>query len=187
MEADLRIRGATWHDMLARGVIALAFGMLVLLWPGLTITDFVMLFSTFAIVDGVLLVLQAATYRRESRWWARMMQGVISFSAGITAIVWPGITLPALAWIIITYAVLTGIIQVFSAYLFRSASRGQMLLLISGMLSTGLGVFMAFVPFTDLSAMARIVGIFTIAGGAMVSAHGLMLRYLARRPAPGRT
>jgi uncharacterized membrane protein HdeD (DUF308 family) len=41
-----------WRSVLLRGLAAVAFGIVILVWPGLTVTALVLLFGVFVLVDG---------------------------------------------------------------------------------------------------------------------------------------
>ncbi len=42
----------TWWMMAIRGGLAIALGLAVLLWPGVTLSSVVLLFGVYAILDG---------------------------------------------------------------------------------------------------------------------------------------
>jgi uncharacterized membrane protein HdeD (DUF308 family) len=187
MEANplVSIWSVHWQDMLLRGVIAILFGLLVFFWPGITVSVLVLLFGAFAFIDGVILVLQSVTgHQRAARWWARLVQGLISISAGILVFIWPGITLIAVVYIIAFYAILGGTLQIVSAIEMRKVIKGELLLIVSGILSVIIGVLLALQPLIGALALAQVIGIFAIAYGIMVAALGLRLMYAAHKPAP---
>ncbi|RIK43843.1 MAG: hypothetical protein DCC55_04665 [Chloroflexi bacterium] len=42
-----------WWLLLIRGVLAVIFGILALVWPGITLAVLVLLFGAYALVDGI--------------------------------------------------------------------------------------------------------------------------------------
>lgn len=187
MEANpvVNVWGGLWQDVLLRGVLAIIFGLLVFLWPGITLAVFILLFATFAFIDGLLLVLQSVTtHRHEKHWWARLLQGLLSIAAGLAAFFWPGVTLLVLVYIIAFYAIFTGILQIIGAIELRKVIKGELLLLVSGILAIAVGVLLIFRPLTGAIALAQVIGIFAIAYGIMVMVLALKLRSVASRPAP---
>jgi len=174
-----------WRDMLLRGVIAVIFGLLALLWPGITVAVFVLLFGTFAFVDGILLVLQSVTTRRhEEYWWARLLHGLISIAAGVAVFVWPGITLLVLAYIIAAYAIVTGILDIIGAIELRKTIKGELLMLVGGILLVGVGILLIMQPGIGLIALVQTIGIFAIAYGIVTAVLAFRLRSVARKTAP---
>jgi uncharacterized membrane protein HdeD (DUF308 family) len=177
-----------WQDMLLRGAVAVIFGLLALLWPGITLAVFVLLFGAFAFVDGILLVLQSVTTRRrEDYWWARLLHGLVSIAAGIAVFVWPGITLLVLAYIIAAYAIVTGILEIIGAIELRKTIKGELLMLVGGILLIAVGILLILRPGIGVIALVQTIGVFAVAYGIIIAALALRLRSLAHRPAPAQT
>ena len=122
---------AHWWDFLLRGLIAVAFGLVLFLLPGLSLLTFIMLFAAFAFVIGVLLLLQAVTIK-DGRWWVRIIEGLIGIAAAASVILWPHITLLTFAYIIAFYWIFTGILDVITAIEARKVIHGEWLLIAGG-------------------------------------------------------
>jgi uncharacterized membrane protein HdeD (DUF308 family) len=174
-----------WWDMLARGIIAVIFGLLVFFMPGLSIVIFVLLFGSFAIADGILLLLQAVTVR-DGNWWVRLIQGIVALAAGAAMFMWPRISALALLYVIAFYLIITGLLQAISAIEFRKWVKGDLLLLVSGILAIIVGVLLVMKPLTGAIALAQTIGIFAIAYGILLGILALKLQgslYKATRTA----
>jgi uncharacterized membrane protein HdeD (DUF308 family) len=187
MEANPLIRtwGGLWQDMLLRGVVAIIFGLLAIFLPHITVAAFILLFGAFAIADGLLLVLQSVTTRRhEAYWWVRLLQGLLSVAIGIAVFVWPGLTLLILLYIIAFYAIAGGLLQILGAIELRKAIKGELLLLVSGILAVAVGVLLILQPGLGLIALVQTIGIFAIAYGIMIAVLALRLRSLVHKAAP---
>ncbi len=177
--------GGLWQDMLLRGLVAIAFGLLAIFMPGITVAAFILLFGAFAIADGLLLVLQSVTTRRhEAHWWVRLLQGLLSIAIGIAVFVWPGLTLLVLLYIIAFYAIAGGLLQILAAIDLRKAIKGELLLLVSGILAVAIGVLLIMRPGIGLIALVQTLGIFAIAYGIMIAVLALRLRSLVHKATP---
>jgi len=185
-ETSLRkVWGGLWQDMLLRGLVAIIFGLLAIFLPRITVAAFILLFGAFAIADGLLLVLQSVTTRRhESYWWVRLLQGLLSIVIGIAVFVWPGLTLLVLVYIIAFYAIAGGLLQILAAIELRKAIKGELLLLVSGLLAIGVGLLLIVQPGMGLIALVQTIGIFAIAYGIMIAFLALRLRSLVRKATP---
>jgi len=64
--ALLRALAENWWLLLIRGILAIAFGVLVLLWPDLTLLTLTFLWGAYAIADGIF-ALGAATAAHRPR------------------------------------------------------------------------------------------------------------------------
>ena len=71
-----------WWVPLVRGIVAILFGVLVLVWPGLSILAFLAIIAAFWIADGALSMYYAAKAR--DRGWP-FWGGLISVAAGVAA------------------------------------------------------------------------------------------------------
>ncbi len=156
-----------WWDVLLRGIIAIAFGLALLFWPGLSLKVFLLLFAAFAFFDGILVLLQAVTIK-DGRWLVRVVHGVLAIVAAAVAVMLPGWTLLAIAMLIGIYWILTGILQIAVAIDFRKALKGELLLIAAGILSVIVGVLLFVYPIAGLVALAQVIGIFTIAEGIIL-------------------
>ena len=100
-----------WWAVALRGVAAILFGVLALVWPGITVFALVLVFGAYALAAGALTLVAAFGNRdggrtRGSRAWL-FARGVAGVLTGVIAAVWPGITALALLWVIALRAVVT--------------------------------------------------------------------------------
>jgi uncharacterized membrane protein HdeD (DUF308 family) len=66
-----------WWVLALRGVLAIIFGVLALIWPGLTLFVLITMFGAYALVDGIFAVIAGiGSYGRNERWWAVLLEGV---------------------------------------------------------------------------------------------------------------
>ena len=100
-----------WWWMLVRGLAAILFGIAAFARPGMTIWVLVMLFAAYAIIDGASMIVFG---RRMGNWFWYALAGLVSMTAGVIAIAWPGISAMALLWVIAAWAILNGIFQIMS-------------------------------------------------------------------------
>src|SRR5687767_298994 len=91
----------SWWTLVLRGVAAILFGVLAFLLPGVTLGALVLLFGTFALVDGIAaVILGIKQYGDRQRWWATLLVGIVGALAGIVTFLMPGITAFALLVVI---------------------------------------------------------------------------------------
>src|SRR3989475_4849572 len=76
---------------LFRGIAAILFGILTLVWPKLSLSVLVLLFGVFAVVSGITAVVAALRNREEQGWGFLLFEGILGILAGAVAMVWPGI------------------------------------------------------------------------------------------------
>src|SRR3989442_13435322 len=79
-----------WWLFLLRGLAAIVFGALALLWPGVTVVALTAFIAAYALVDGVVAIGSAGRKRGVvDRWWLLLIQGGISTAVGGFAFINP--------------------------------------------------------------------------------------------------
>lgn len=173
-----------WWPPVIRGAFAILFGILAVLWPGITLLALVILFGAYSIVDGITAVGSAVTGRRaddSSRVMLAIM-GAIGIAIGLVALFWPTITAIALAWLIAFWALFTGILEVSASFRLRAAGGSfPWLMFLSGLLSIALGLVIAFMPGRGALGLIWAIGLLAIIEGVTLISLGLYIRYDAKR------
>jgi uncharacterized membrane protein HdeD (DUF308 family) len=167
-----------WWALAIRGAAAIIFGLLALIWPGITLTALVLLFGAYALVDGVFAVASAIMGRGEpsSRRWWHALEGVAAIVAGILTFIWPGITALALLFLIAAWALVTGVIEVFLAIRLRKELEREWMLALAGVASILFGLVLMIFPGSGALALVWLIGIYAIVFGAVLVALSLKLR-----------
>ncbi len=171
---------AHWWDFLLRGLIALAFGLILLFLPGLSLATFIMLFAVFSFIVGVILLLEAVTIK-DGRWWLRIIEGVIGIAAAAAVVLWPGLTLLMFAYIIAFYWLMTGVLDVIVAVEARKVIHGEWLLIAGGILAAIVGIILLVHPITGLVALIQAIGILNIASGIILVMLAIKLKLTGAR------
>ena len=157
---------ANWRVLALRGLAALIFGLVVLLWPGAVLAAISLLFGIYAIVDGgVVLVPALRTSGRGARRWLPLIEGAVGVIAGLLALLWPGLTASGVLYIIIGWAFTTGVLKIVTAIMLRSEVENAWLLAGSGALSVLLGVVLAALVGLNVSSLAPFIGVFAVVVG----------------------
>src|SRR2546421_2183752 len=106
----------SWWMLALRGAAALLFGILALIWPGMTLLVLVALFAAYALISGGASVAAAIKHRKSDKgWWLILLLGLVSLAAGVIAIFNPGITVFVLVLLLGANALITGILDIVIA------------------------------------------------------------------------
>src|SRR6478735_10784282 len=98
-----------WWAVGLRGILAIIFGLICLLTPGIAVGAFVIVFAAYMFVDGVFAIISGLRAARSGESWGLLiLEGVVDLAAGVIAILWPAITLVALVWIVAIWAIVSG-------------------------------------------------------------------------------
>ncbi|MBV9410182.1 MAG: HdeD family acid-resistance protein, partial [Acidimicrobiia bacterium] len=155
-----------WRSMLLRGIAALAFGVLILVWPGLTILALVLLFGVFVLVDGFA-HLVAAFRVHDGRGW-QLFEGIAGVAAGVITLVWPDITTLAILYVIAAWAIVMGAFRIVAAIQLRKEIPNEWLLILSGSLSVIFGIILIVAPVSGALAITWVIGFFALLIGMLL-------------------
>lgn len=172
-----------WWIIALQGVAAIVFGVLALVWPGITLLALVFLFAAYALVDGVLALVRGIGRGREGRGpdgW-RIARGVVGIAAGVVAFAMPGITAYALLILIAAWAIVSGAIELGAAYRLRHVIRGEWLLALDGAVAIIFGIVLIVLPSAGALAVVWLIGVFAIASGVILLALAMRLRDRAQK------
>ncbi|WP_020667032.1 HdeD family acid-resistance protein [Amycolatopsis nigrescens] len=170
-----------WWLTAIRGVLAILFGLMALVWPGLTLLALVVLFGVFTLADGILLTVSAlfAGDRLAHRGTA-ILAGVLGIAAGIVVLVWPGMTALVLLVLIAVWGVVIGFVEIGGAFAYRAQRGLEWSGLLRGVLVLVLGLLLLFLPVSGAIAIAWLIGVFAIAAGVALLVFSARLRKLSR-------
>jgi uncharacterized membrane protein HdeD (DUF308 family) len=167
----------SWRALALRGLAALLFGLVVLLWPGLVLTVLAVLFGVYAAVDGAITLVPALrSSDRGPRRSLPLAEGSVGIIAGLLALLWPGLTINGLVYVIVGWAVVTGTLKILTAILLRAEVENVWLLAGSGALSVLLGILLAALAGADVPFLAPLVGAFAVVVGLALIVFAFRLR-----------
>jgi uncharacterized membrane protein HdeD (DUF308 family) len=162
---------------LIRGIAAIIFGLGALFWPHLTLLVLVALFGAYVLIDGITAVIGAIReHDTNSHWWILFLEGLAGIIIGVLTFVWPGITALALLYLIALWAIVTGVIELVSAFSVRRVIPMEWTLIVAGILSIALGVFLALQPIVGLLGLVWAIGIYAIIFGVLLIVRAFQFR-----------
>ena len=168
-----------WWAFILRGVIAIGFGLIVWFWPDLALNTLIWIFAFFAFFTGILAIVAAiwAISQRE-RWLGLAAEGVIGIGVGIVAVVWPDLTAKTFLYILAAWAIVTGLLSIWSAMRLRREMEGEWVLALSGVALILFGVIAFARPKSGALAVLWLIGLSAIVYGILWVILGLELRRL---------
>ncbi len=168
-----------WWVVSLRGVVAILFGILALVWPGMTLAALVLLFGAYAVVDGVFALFAAVGSEAKDRLW-HALAGIAGIGLGVLTFVYPGITGLVLVYLIGMWAILTGVLEIVAG--FELPISRDWLLALGGLLSVVFGVYVLFNPGSGALAIVWVIGGYAILFGIVLCVLAFRLRGL-KQPA----
>lgn len=137
-EGSSVFRGRGWVVLL-RGLIAVAFGLLLLAGPRVSIATLVLLFGIYAIVHGILSITAAIGGRGQRGCLLLGVEGVIGLWAGGMTLRSSQAAPMAFVFLVWLWAIATGLVRIVEAIRLRKEFPGDIWLALSGVATVFLG------------------------------------------------
>lgn len=167
-----------WWMLVARGAVAIAFGILTLAMPPSSLAPLLLLWGSYSVFDGVLCVLLAAQQRIDGHTWGWFLfEGTVGLGAGILALLTPGMTPLLFLSLIATRAAFNGVAEIAEAVRVRDAIRGEWLLAACGVLSVAFGLTMLLYRGAGALAAASVVAVYATVFGALLIGLGMRVHH----------
>ncbi len=169
-----------WWVFVLRGVVAVLFGLLAFLRPGITLEVLVLLVAFWALFDGVLaLVGSVGAAEAREPWWPLVLIGLLGVAAGILILRWPGIAALTLLFVIAYWSILKGILEIVAAIRLRHLVEREGWYIFGGILSVAFGVLLVMYPGSGLLALVWLIGLYAVVYGIAQWLLGFRLKRLA--------
>jgi uncharacterized membrane protein HdeD (DUF308 family) len=152
------------------GVVSILFGIVILVWPEVSLFTLVILFGAFALVRGIFgLVAAISSPIKQGRGWL-VLSSLAGIGFGVAVFFWTDMSALALLYVIGAYAITLGIITIGGAFWLPLDNEDRILLSLTGFVSILFGVVMfakpgdgALVLLGLIAAYSLIVGITELA------------------------
>lgn len=167
-----------WWALVVRGLLAIIFGILTFLWPGMTLLVLTLLFGAYALLDGIFAITAAIRGSEPgAHWWVLVLEGIAGILAAAAAVLVPGITLLFLVLLVGGWAIVTGALEIAAAVRLRRHVHGEWLLGLAGVASIVLGILLFLAPAAGALVLALWIGAYAIVFGVILVALGFRLRH----------
>lgn len=182
VEVGERAFSRIWKFIAAEGVLAIAFGMVLIIWPDIGLSALVWIVGVYLLVRGVVTgagALLTPVAPGERRWL--VAQGVVATGVGIAVLAWPDISAKALLYVIAAYAIAVGVLLLASALYLPLSGGRRLLLALSGMIFAAYGAVMFIEPGEGALAQIALIASLLIITGVTMIGFALALRDVAEK------
>ncbi|MFP4378162.1 MAG: HdeD family acid-resistance protein [Spirochaetales bacterium] len=166
-----------WWFGIVRGTLAVAVGVIALVWPELTATTLIIVFAGVLLLDGLIGVVAGIGNRLHSQQQAAgVLQAFVAILLGLIGVLAPAFSLRLFSITVALWAIGTGIISMFVAGTLGRLFRLGPLLGLLGLASLVLGGIILFSPRAGVVLVATLTGANAIIFGLGRIAFGLRQR-----------
>jgi uncharacterized membrane protein HdeD (DUF308 family) len=173
-----------WPLMALRGTLAILFGIVALLWPGITLLVLALLFGAWALLDGISLLASAFRQGRAHAHWhdwvPSLLAGLLGIAAAVVTVLMPAITVLVLTIVAAILLIGVGVAEIMIAVRLRRLIRGEVFLAVAGLFGIIAGIVILIWPLSGALALTFVLGAYALVSGVLLLAVALRLRHLAR-------
>ena len=164
------------RTLILRGLITVAFGVLLIGWPAISLTVLILLFGAFALVDGALIFATGLDLPSgEAARPVAFIAGALAVIVGIVTFLWPGLTGLVLLVLIALRAIIIGVAEMVMAARLGGHTSGAWLLACVGLLSIAFGTLLLAYPGTGILALVWAIGVYAIVIGCLGLARAWLI------------
>ncbi len=157
---------STSTSLILLGVLAIITGAIALAWPGVTILALVILFAVYAFIGAGLQAMRAFSSATAGPVFGHLLLGLIDLAAGVTALVWPGVTALVLVLIVAIWSFTGGVVELFAAFRSGEVAGTRALFIVGGLVSIAFGIVLFSRPARQCRpAEAELDNYLTLPGG----------------------
>jgi uncharacterized membrane protein HdeD (DUF308 family) len=170
-----------WRFLLIRGIAAIAFGVLTWAKPGISLAALVLVFGTYAFLDGVLAVWASVAAHAEGSSWMLLLGGIVGIGIGVLAFSHPETTAFALLVYLAIWAIGTGVFEILAAIRIRREVRGEWRLILAGIVSVAFGAFLMIRPTAGALSVLWLIAAYATTFGIILVMLALKARELSHQ------
>jgi len=165
-----------WWVFVARGAMAVLFGLIALFMPGVTMLSLVLVFAAYAVTDGILTIIGAVHAAREGERWSMLaFEGIADILLGAIAAAFPAVTVTVFVALVAAWALITGSLMLAAAFEI-DADHGRWWLVLGGAASLVYGALLVTAPAIGALVLTWWIGAYALVFGIALLALSFRLR-----------
>lgn len=154
-----------WWVLLVSGILSVGFGVLLLVWPGRTVTVVAGVFGLLMVVSGVFRFITALLAEGLESRWLYVLSAVLGVVLGVVVMKYPEQTIAVIVLIAAVFWLISGMVELFSGIAHDAPDRG--IRVVFGAVSIAFGAAVLLWPAPTLLVFAVIAGVYAILIGIL--------------------
>jgi uncharacterized membrane protein HdeD (DUF308 family) len=158
-----------WWALVLGGVATLLFGLAAVFWPGLTMLVLLYLFSSYALILGVVYVLAGlGAVGRSDTWFLPLVLGAFQLGVGVYLLQHTAVKFNTFIVLIGFTLIATGVFEAVNAYYSsHMATKAQAISYLAGLAGLVAGIVILFAKQVHGVSFVWILGLYAIVVGAI--------------------
>jgi uncharacterized membrane protein HdeD (DUF308 family) len=155
--------------VVVRSIAYIVFGMLALIWPGVTLATLAIATAIWLIVSGIAGIFTSIGSRDEYQHWIlRLILAISQVGVGAYLVQRPGLTIATYVLVVGLAFVVEGISEIAMSIMMKDLDSGSMILrLISGFLAIIAGIIIWRYPVSGSLSFVWVVGLIAVFNGSL--------------------
>jgi len=176
---EKKVFTGVWSALVWRGIAAILFGIMILVWPAISVVAFLRLIGIFAIIGGILVIIQEM---RTKGGWPLLLEGIMSIIVGILVISMPGMSAVVITLLIGFWMLFIGIFQIINVIQFYKVlpNPGKWLIILNGIVSLIFGIVIVSRPLMGVLLVASLIGVYVLLFGVISLFSGFYIHSLSK-------
>ena len=147
------------------GLLSVAVGVMILVWPGISLYALTIVFGAYALATGVVGLGTAFSGAVKSERTWLVVSSLLGIAVGVMVLVWTNISALALLYVIGAYAVSLGIIAIGGAFYLPLDGADTALMTLSGIASVLFGIVIFAKPGAGALVVLALIAAFALVNG----------------------
>ena len=170
-------RYSNWWFLAMNGIIAILFGLLLLLFTKEAIETLVFYFGLIILFSGIaMLVTGIINLKKERKAGMLLFESIVTVAIGTIIMFFPQHSLQFFLIVIGVWAVILGVVQLIILVNFKGEMTGRNIFLFNGLLTLAIGIFLFFDPYSFAAFLVKVIGVFSLIFGAILIYLSFALR-----------
>jgi uncharacterized membrane protein HdeD (DUF308 family) len=168
---------SNWLFLAMNGIIAILFGLLLLLFTKAVIETMVFYFGLIVLLSGVgMLVTGIFNIQRGKKAGMLLFESIITIAIGTIIMFFPQHSLQFFLLVVGVWAIILGIVQLIILINSKVEVSGKNLFLFNGLLTLGIGIVLIFYSDAFADFLVKLIGVFSLLFGALLIYLSVILR-----------
>jgi uncharacterized membrane protein HdeD (DUF308 family) len=173
-------RYSNWWFLALNGIIAILFGLLLLLFTKEAIEKLVFAFGLIILISGVaMLITGIINLQREKKAGLLLFESIVTVAIGTIIMFFPQHSLQFFLIIVGVWAIILGVVQLIILVNSKVQVSGKNLFLFNGLLTLAIGIVLVFYSAAFADFLVKLIGVFSIVFGCILIYLSFVLRRIS--------
>lgn len=164
-----------WQLILVKGIIAILFGILILVWPKATLASIIVVIAAFITLSGIFSLISGIldSYHGKSSGSLDIIIGVLALILGTAIFKSPGASFVTYVMLIGIWFIIRGIYEIIMP---KPQDRSKTLVILMGVLSIIVGIMLLNKPVINGVVLYWALGLYALIYGPLLIAYAFVLK-----------